>query len=111
MSQRQIQLPLMDQLVSVNAAGGVAGPSFRNGGRPTRVQVITSPGAFTVIQVSADRVNWAVADDEQGAALTALVAGVFIVASPLEWIRCFLLQDATAPRLYDAVAHVTEDTE
>jgi hypothetical protein len=111
MSQRQIKLTLADQLESVNAAGGSAGPSFRVGGRQTNVHVIVTPGALGQIQTSNDRVNWGIATDIVGNALTTLAAGTYHVLNPMEWIRYFIAQDASAPRYYDVVAHVVEDTE
>jgi hypothetical protein len=93
--------------VTSDNVGAVNSASVRTGGEAMNVQFILAPTADCVLQVSPDDVNWAVAEDNSGTAITGLGAVARNVATLGEYAR---LQVATAAiNQYAAVLSVRKE--
>lgn len=72
-------------------------------------QGILAPAALLELQVSPDRLNWAAAEDESGAAITGLGAVNRKVGSKGQWARLQVALDGGGARAYAAVLTVRKD--
>jgi len=96
---------------SANAVGGTNSASTRVGGASLEWQGIDEPAGANLmeLQVSPDNVNWAVAEDNSGAAITAMGLVHRNVGSKSEYARLHIAQDAGGVRPYAAVLTIRKD--
>ena len=73
--------------VTSDNVGAVNSASVRTGGEAMNVQFTVAPTADCVLQISPDDVNWAVAEDNSGAAITGLGLVARNVATLGEYAR------------------------
>lgn len=73
--------------VTSDAVGVVNSASVRTGGEAMNVQFTLAPGANLTLQISPDDVNWAIAEDNSGTAITGMGLVARNVATLGEYAR------------------------
>ncbi len=99
-------------LFTVTSAAGAAAQSdpVFVGSQDLEFQGVLAQGVTLLeLQVSPDRLNWAAAEDESGAAITGLGAVNRKVGSKGQWARLQVAADAGGPRVHAAVLTVRKD--
>ena len=101
---------LVDEFVELtSAAAEVQSAPVRTGGNPLVVQII-GPAALGGLQGSADRLNWAVLDDEAGDPITLKANAVVHLPHTPMYVRRIVAIDVSQPRLFTTIIGVIKDS-
>ena len=85
------------EIIPTALAAAVDGAPFKVDGNAFDFQILLAPANFT-IQVSQDCINWVNGTDIDAGALTALGAGVYLIARERPvWVQAQIAADAGGP--------------